>query len=89
MRPSLTEIKQTGQYLCREMNPQDAAVFQALLLTDPILSVNTHYLEKVFSLLRLYHRKKLKEEAIAMHNKLFTDPCMADFQQKIWQLFNT
>ena len=87
MRPSLTDIQQGEQYLQGHMEASDAALYEARLLTDPAVKENTHFLQKTFALLKLYHRKQIKAEIAAVHDRMFSDPRHAGFQQNIRRLF--
>ncbi len=87
MRPSLTDIQIGEQYLHGAMPQDEAAVYEARLLTDDTLKENTYFLQKTFALLRIYHRRQLKAEAAAVQQKLFSDPKHAAFQQGIRRLF--
>lgn len=87
MRTSLTDIKQAEAWLQGTLTPQDSLLFEARILTNPLLRANVALQKKVLALLRFYHRKKLKEELEAVHQRLFSDPAKADFQQQIHHLF--
>lgn len=87
MRTSLAEIQQTEKYLLGEMDPGDALVFEARMLSNPLLKMNVFFQKKAYAVLRAYHRKKLKEEAEAIHQLLFNDPAKKDFREKIFQCF--
>lgn len=87
MRTSLTEIKETEQYLQDAMNAPEARVFEARLLTSPLLRINKYFQEKAYTLLRHYHRKQLKAETEAIHQRIFSDPEKAAFRQQIALLF--
>jgi hypothetical protein len=87
MRTSLTEIQQTEKYLLGEMHPEDALVFEARILSNPLLKMNVFFQKKVHAVLRAYHRKKLKEEAESIHQQLFSDPGKNDFREMIFHCF--
>lgn len=87
MRPSLTDIRQSEKYLRGSMEQDECALFEARLLTDQSLRANLHFLQKTFSLLRIYNRKQLKQEVAAVHERIFTDPSKAVFQQNIRRQF--
>jgi hypothetical protein len=87
MRTSLTEIQQTEKFLLGEMNPGDALVFEARMLSKPLLKMNVFFQKKVHAVLRAYHRKKLKEEAEAVHQQFFSDPAKKDFREMIFHCF--
>jgi len=87
MRISLNDIRSIENYLEGTLTPEESLVFQAKLLSDPVLKWNVYVQQKVYSILHLYHRKKLKEEAETIHQRLFGDPMRVDFQQAVYQLF--
>lgn len=87
MRTSLNDIRQAEGYLQRALSPEESLVFEARLLTDPMLRIDLYVQRKVYALLRFYHRKKVKEEVEKVHQRLFHDPAKADFQQQIFSLF--
>lgn len=88
MRTSLNDIKKAEQYLHTQLAPEEALLFEARLLTNPLLKLNLLFLKKVYSIVALYHRKKLKEEAEAVHQRLFNNPDKAAFRKEIYNLFN-
>jgi len=87
MRTSLTEIRQAEQYLGGQMNAEDRLLFEAKMLTNPVLNMNVAVQQKVRRIVALFHRAQLKEQAAAVHQQLFSDPRKKDFQQSIHQLF--
>lgn len=87
MRTSLNDIRNIENYLEGKLNPEELLVFQARLLSDPVLKLNVYVQQKVYSILRLYHRKKLKEEVETVHQRVFGDPLKVKFQQAVYQLF--
>lgn len=87
MRTSLNEIKHAEKYLFKQLNAEEALLFEAKMLVNPLLHLNVRVQEKIYSLIRMYHRKKLKEEFEVIHKNLFTDPAKKEFQQAIHQLF--
>ncbi|HEX5168462.1 MAG TPA: hypothetical protein VFW11_04770 [Cyclobacteriaceae bacterium] len=87
MRTSLNEIEQVEKYLFKKMNIDESLLFEARMLIHPMLRLNVSAQKKVYSLIKLYHRKKIKEEIEVIHQKLFTDPSKKEFQRSIHQLF--
>ena len=88
MRTSLNEIKQTEQYLQGQLVTEDALVFEARLLTSPLLRLNMLAQNKVYQLVKLYHRKKVKAEVQIVSEQLFNNPEKKDFQAMVFNLFN-
>lgn len=87
MSNSLADIKRAEKYVTGIMARKDAAKFEAVLLTDLESKVNVRFLQKTFVLLRLYRQKKIKQQAEAIHNRLFNHPDKQDYRDKIFQLF--
>jgi hypothetical protein len=88
MRNSLTEIAQAEAFLQETMPPRERLVFEARVLTNPLLRVNLFFQKKAYGLLKLYHRQQLKKEVQAVEQRLFQDPEKKAFQQQIHHLFN-
>jgi hypothetical protein len=84
MRTSLTDIKLAEQYLAGKLSNEDALVFEARLLTSPLLRVNVFVQKRCYALLRMYHKRKAIVQA---HEQLFADPERAEWQQHIHGLF--
>ncbi len=87
MSNSLTDIRRAERYVTGKMAEEDSLVFEARMLVDPTLRANVHFLQKTFALLKLYNRRKLKQEAEAIHQRLFNDPHKQDYRDHIFQLF--
>lgn len=87
MRTSLNNIRQAEAYIKGRLAPQESLLFEARLLTDPLLRLNLRMQQKAYTLIRMFHRKKLKEEVAGVHEQLFNDPEQAAFRQQIKQLF--
>ena len=88
MRTSLNEIRETENYLNKKSNSLDSLVFEARLLTNPQLRMNLFLQKKVYFIIKMFHRKQIKQEFEQISDRLFTDPAKEEFQQKILHLFN-
>jgi hypothetical protein len=75
------------QYLNGKLTTEDALVFEANLLVDPLLRMNVFLQKRIYSLITLYGRKKIKAEIEQIENGLFQNPEKIIFQQHIHQLF--
>ena len=84
----MNNMQKIEAYLTSRLETEERLVFEAQLLTDPVLRLNVLLQRKVYAILKLYHRKKLKEQAELAHRRLFSDPDKADYQKSITQLFN-
>ncbi|RAW00860.1 hypothetical protein DQQ10_11490 [Pseudochryseolinea flava] len=63
--------------------------FERQLKNDPALRLNVFLQRKVYTLLKHYRRKNLKESARAVHDKLFDDPVNAGFKDSILRIFKS
>jgi len=88
MRTSLNEIREIEQFLLGRLDGEDALVFEARLLTNPVLRVNTVIQQKIHMLIKVFHRKRLKQELRAIHTDLFTNPEKTEFQKKVLHYFD-
>jgi hypothetical protein len=89
MKTSLTDLARTEKFLRDELHPADALVYEAQMLVDEDLQKKTFYHRMVHSLVRAYHRKKLKAEVQEVHEKLFKDPARAHVWQELIKLFKS
>ena len=88
MRTSLNEIKQTEQFLQGQLTTEDTLLFEAKLLTNPLFKLNMLAQKKVYQLVKLYQRKKIKTEVETASKHVFSDPEKTAFQSTIHNLFN-
>ena len=89
MATSQNDIVKTEKYLMGQLPVEDKLLFDAQLLINPILKLNTRVQERIYSLIQLYGRKKLKQEIVSIETKIFSDPEKADFQNRIHSIFKT
>jgi hypothetical protein len=87
MKTSFHDIVETEKYLQRALDPGDAVVFEARLLVSGDMRRNVFFHKVVHRLVRIYHRKKLKAEVAAVHQRLFSDPSKASFRNHIANIF--
>lgn len=87
MTTSWNNTEQIEGYLTGKLSPADKFVFEARLLLSPALETEVRLQKKVFGLVKMYHRKKFKEELEEVHRRIFQDPEKLSFQQKIYGLF--
>lgn len=87
MRTSMSETIQIERFLQGELSALERQTFKAQMLQSPRLRLRVYFQKKVHLLVKLYHRKKVKAEAEAVHQTLFQDPTKAEFQQNISNIF--
>ena len=89
MRISLNNIRLADDYIHGKLMPADRLLFEARLLLSPVLRFEVAAQKKVTLLVKMYHRKKMKEELAEIHRRIFSDPANIVFKTNIEQIFNT
>ncbi|GET31463.1 hypothetical protein PbJCM13498_03260 [Prolixibacter bellariivorans] len=87
MMTSRNNARLIEQYLHSELSPSEQLLFEARMIAYPELQSEVRLQRKVYRLVRMYHRKKLKEELEAVHQRLFNDPRKMNFRQRIERIF--
>lgn len=87
MTTSPNNIQLIEQYLQGRLSPSEQLLFEARMIAHPELRTEVRLQEKVYRLIRMYHRKKLKEELEAVHQRLFNDPRKRSFRQRVERIF--
>jgi hypothetical protein len=85
---SCMDTQRIEQYLQGQLPTGERLLFEARMLTNATLRANVRAQQRVYDLVRLYQRKHALQQAEAVHQRLFTDPVHAEFQQSIRQLFH-
>lgn len=83
----LNEVKEIENYLFQKLDGPSNVVFEARLLIDPVLKLRVAWQRKVYSIVKMSGRRKIKSEVESVHRKLFDNPNNRIFQQEIFQLF--
>jgi hypothetical protein len=87
MKTSLNDTQTTELYLEGKLSPLSRMLFDARLKINPELRKNLETQKKTYWMVKLYHRKKLKEELNGLYHHLFQDPGKKDFQKGILEIF--
>ncbi|HPH20459.1 MAG TPA: hypothetical protein PLE32_16840 [Haliscomenobacter sp.] len=87
MKTSWTDTILIEKYLHGGLDPLARQVFKARMLQSPRLRLRMYFQKKAYTLVKLYHRKKLKEEMEILHQQLVSDPAKSGFQQSILRIF--
>jgi len=87
MKTSWNNSKIIENYLKGRLSQEEKLLFEALLLTDPILHLQVAWQEKTYALIQLFARCELKFSLEKTHQKLFQNPDKKDFQESVLQLF--
>lgn len=88
MRTSLNDIKKAEDLLSGKLSAPEAVLMQARLLIDPVLRMNVEFQRRVYALITLYGRRKVKAEIEDVHDRIFQDPARAAYREEIAQLFS-
>lgn len=83
MKISLNKIREMENFLDGRMSAGASLLFQVRLVCDPGLRLDVALQQKVRDLIRMYHRKKIREEVGSVHERIFNDPVKAGFSQSI------
>ena len=89
MRTSLNDIQTIEHFLGETLSSNEKIVLESRLLAHPELTLQIRLQRKIYRLVKLFHRKKVKQEIEKIHNDIFSDPAKTSFQQQIFQLFNS
>lgn len=87
MRTSLNNIKAIDDYLLGCMDPGDVILFEANILLNNDLIKEIQHQQSAYEIIRQYSRQKLKDEIIAVQEKLVAAPQYQGYMQRITNLF--
>ena len=71
MRTSSKNIHLIEKYLEGKLSAKERFLFEARLLIEPRLREDFLLQKKTMLIVKLYHRKKIKDELKIIHNQLF------------------
>ena len=83
----MNNIKEIDRYVEGTMEPDEVLLFEEKIRRDSLLRVNVSLHKEVLAIVRIYHRKKLKQELEALHKRVFNDPLKAGFRQRVMRIF--
>ena len=89
MKTSLIEIKKAEKFLAGEMEFGDALVYQAHLHANPLAMSDFGVMKRIFSVLKLYRREKIRSTITTIHRDVFNDPTFIVFRSAILQSFKS
>ena len=73
MRKQLHEIEEIDSYIFHNLNKADKFLFEVKMIANPELKANMLAQQKTYSLIRLFGRKKKKEQLVSMHFRIMED----------------
>ena len=83
----LNEIRDIDEYLSDKMDAPSKLLFEARTLIDPALKIQVGLQKRIYAIVKLSGRRKIRNEAERIHRQLFSDPARVSFQQEVLQLF--
>jgi len=87
MRTSLNNLRDIERYVEGSMERYEEGLFEEKLHRDPVLRTNLFLYKKIMAVIRMYHRKKLKEQLEEVHQRLFNDPLKLTFRERVLKIF--
>ena len=87
MRTSLNKIKLIEGHIFNCNPPQDALLFDALLIIDPAFAEQISLQKNAHKTILHYGRKRIRAEIDSVHEQLFYKPEHRSFRQRILELF--
>ncbi len=87
MRTSLIEIQKIDQFVSGAFPPDEALVFEAKMIVDPVLTENTLLHRKLLCIIACLQRKKMKKQVADLSQDLFADPRKQSFRNQINSIF--
>ena len=82
-----TNVSEIENYLFGKLDTASKLLFEAKLLINPVLKLNVESQRRLYSIIKLSGRRKIKSELEQIHSQLFSDAKKRTFQQRIYQLF--
>lgn len=89
MRTSYSDLIRTEKYLDGQLDPQDTVLFEARLLVEERLRMNTFYHRMVRKIVLQYQREKMRADLLAIHNRLMQNPAKRSFRDEIRKIFKS
>lgn len=87
MKTSSNNTYLIEQYLEGKMSPLDKLMFETKMLVNRDLRKDLYFQQKTYHLIKMYHRKKVREDLELLHQHIFSDPTKIKFQQRILNIF--
>ena len=89
MKTSISDVIQAEKFILDELAADERVLFEARLIVDSDLRVNTFYHRLVHRLVAFSHRRKIKREIEAAHERLFQDPNNLHFKESVLKHFKS
>ena len=89
MRTSLNEIKEIEGYLLQTTPVEGRLMLEVKMALEPTLAEKVDLQKKVYSHVRQYARRQLREEIRSVEAELFSQSKYQLFKQRVLRLFKT
>lgn len=89
MKTLLNNAHTIEQYLEGKLSPVNRLLFAARLKVNPGLRSDLEFQKKTYFLVKVYHRKKLREELESLNRRLMSDPSKYNFQKRVREIFGS
>jgi hypothetical protein len=87
MKTSLNDTQTIELYLAGKLSPWNRMLFASRLRMNPDLRNELQLQKKTYWLVKIYHRKKLREELESLHQQILNNPAKRDFRKRILGIF--
>ncbi len=84
MKTSLNEIKMVDDHITGQLNGGEKLLFEARMIIDPVLRFNIHLQGKLYSLVKAYGRREIRNQVVSVEKKLFQNDA---FRSEINSIF--
>lgn len=88
MKTLSNNTKLIEQYIFGQLAPVNRLLFETRLLVNRDLRKDLYFQRKTYSIVKGYHRKKVKEDLEKLYQQIFAKPENLSFKQKILELFS-
>lgn len=87
MKISLHDVRTVEKYLRNRLSESGAIRFARAFRSDPALRRTVSLQRRTYRLIRAFHRRKLKDQLMNIHARLFSDPEKLGFQESVYRMF--
>lgn len=87
MRTSLNDIKLIEDHIEGRLDPGSHLLLKARAIIDPAFKSNMHLQKKIYELVRIYGRRKLRSDIEKVSKNLFEASRESAFKNKIIDIF--
>lgn len=82
-----TNVTEIEDFLFDKLDTPSKLLFEAKMLINPVLKLRVESQRRLYTIVKLSGRRKIKSELEQIHCRLFSDAKKGTFQQSIYQRF--